>query len=111
MLRNYFEEFLHEDPNRVHRSRVASLAYGCTEVKRTTGQHPAGIVVVPSAYDVYDFTPIQYPADDTTAAWKTTHFDFTSMHDTLLKLDIIDKCKGGYRLKEPDNTDNIITIV
>ena len=88
-VRNYFEEFLHEDPNRVHRSRVASLAYGCTEVKRTTGQHPAGIVVVPSAYDVYDFTPIQYPADDTTAAWKTTHFDFTSMHDTLLKLDIL----------------------
>lgn len=88
-VRNYFEEVLHEDPNKVHKSRVASLAYGCTEVKRTTGQHPAGIVVVPSDYEVYDFTPIQYPADDNTAAWKTTHFDFNSMHDTLLKLDIL----------------------
>ncbi len=88
-VRNYVETFLHEDPNKFHKSRISSLAYGCTEVKRTTGQHPAGIVVVPSAYDVYDFTPIQYPADDTTAAWKTTHFDFTSMHDTLLKLDIL----------------------
>jgi len=88
-VRKYFEDVLHQDPDTVHRSRIASIAYGCTEIKRTTGQHPAGIVVVPSEYDVYDFTPIQYPADDITAAWKTTHFDFTSMHDTLLKLDIL----------------------
>lgn len=92
-VRQYFEDFLHytkEDvDNVVKKSKVACIAYGCVDVKRTTGQHPAGIVVVPDGYDINDFTPIQYPADDITATWKTTHFDFTSMHDTLLKLDIL----------------------
>ncbi len=88
-VRKYFEEFLHQNPDSINGSRIASIAYGCTEIKRTTGQHPAGIVVVPNGYDINDFTPVQYPADDIMAAWKTTHFDFTSMHDTLLKLDIL----------------------
>ena len=93
LVRKYYEDYLHytkeEIDQKVKKSKIASIAYGCVEVKRTTGQHPAGIVVVPNGYDINDFTPIQYPADDTTAAWKTTHFDFTSMHDTLLKLDIL----------------------
>ena len=93
LVRKYYEDYLHytkeEIDTKVKKSKIASIAYGCVEVKRTTGQHPAGIVVVPNGYDINDFTPIQYPADDTTAAWKTTHFDFTSMHDTLLKLDIL----------------------
>ena len=73
----------------VRTPEVERIAVGCTGVKRTTGQHPGGIVVVPGYKDIWDFTPFQYPADDPTAAWRTTHFDYHAIDADLLKLDIL----------------------
>ncbi|MBQ9824393.1 MAG: PolC-type DNA polymerase III [Solobacterium sp.] len=65
------------------------LASGCQNVKRTTGQHPGGIIIIPDEYIAEDFTPVQYPANDPTSDWKTTHYDFHDIHDNVLKFDIL----------------------
>ena len=78
------------DYNKFYNSaEVDRLAKGAAGVKRNTGQHPGGIVVIPNYMDVYDFTPIQYPADDLQAAWQTTHFNFHDIDENVLKLDVL----------------------
>lgn len=70
-------------------AEIYRLAINCENVKRTTGQHPGGIIVVPDENDICDFTPFNYPADDFSQDWYTTHFAFEHLHDSLLKFDIL----------------------
>ena len=85
-VKGYFEK---KGIENVHQAEIERLAFGCTGVKRTTGQHPGGIVVIPAYMDVFDFTPFQFPADDINSVWRTTHFDYHAIDQDVLKLDIL----------------------
>lgn len=85
----YVKGYIEDKGIYMREAEIARLANGCTGVKRTTGQHPGGIVVIPDYMSVFEFTPYQYPADDVNALWKTTHFDYHSLESNVLKLDIL----------------------
>ncbi|WP_106766030.1 PolC-type DNA polymerase III [Paenibacillus faecalis] len=85
----FAKKYEEEHHKRWRGAELSRLAGGCSGVKRSTGQHPGGIVVVPDYIEVEDITPVQYPADDVKAEWKTTHFDYHAFDANLLKLDIL----------------------
>jgi len=86
-VKGYMEEMNITTPYK--NAYKAYLAKGCEGVKRTSGQHPGGIIVIPQDMDVHDFTPVNYPANKLNADWLTTHFEFGDIHDNVLKLDIL----------------------
>ena len=85
----YVKKFMESKELDLPKSEIERLTEGCMGVRKTTGQHPGGIMIVPQDMEIYDFSPIGYPADDTSSNTVTTHFDYRFLHGSILKLDIL----------------------
>jgi len=83
----YINKYLEERKIKIPKAQIGYMVTRVMGIKKSTGQHPGGIIVIPMEYEVYDFTPVQHPADDPSADTVTTHFQFSYLHDTILKLD------------------------
>lgn len=89
MAFGYAKSWIEKNKLNISRAHMDTLSYGLIGVRRTSGQHPGGIIILPKKLEIEDFTPINFPANETKSSWLTTHFDFNSIHDNLLKLDLL----------------------